>query len=552
MTAADVLVRCLENEGVRYVFGIPGEENLEIVKALRESEKIRFIVTRHEQGAAFMADLVGRLTGKAGVCLSTLGPGATNLVTGVADANSDGAPLIAITGQVSSEKMHLTSHQYLDLTSMFEPITKRSKQIIRPDTVNEIVAIAFKYAESEKPGACYIDLPCDVAGMEVEEGLGTMMLQKPVSLPEIPDDASIDHAANAITQARRPVILCGHSAIRNHAAKALRHFARKLKIPVVTTMMAKGALPWTDPYMISTIGVPGRDYADAVMEAADLVIAVGYDIVELAPERWNRSDTHRIVHIDERAPHINKSYQPSVTVIGDISVSLDKISMIAERREEPKWAFGLRQVMLEEEKKALEDDSFPMKPQRVLADIRKAMDSEDDILISDVGAHKMWIARDYPCYRPLTSIISNGFATMGIAVPGAFAAKLLYPDRKVIAVTGDGGFMMNNQELETAVRYGISFVTLIFHDDNYGLIKWKQENRYGESYDVSFGNPDFVMMAESFGCKGYRVTKAEELLPILTEAFSQKAPSVIDCPVDYFENARLGKVTYRASELCGN
>ncbi len=545
MTAAEVLVKCLEQEGVRYVFGIPGEENLEIVKALRESEQITFIVTRHEQGAAFMADLVGRLTGKAGVCLSTLGPGATNLVTGVADANSDGAPLIAITGQVPSEKMHLTSHQYLDLTAMFAPITKRSKQIIRPDTVNEIVAIAFKYAESEKPGASYIDLPCDVAAMQVEEGTGTMMLQKPTSYPEIPDPSSIDHAANAITAAKRPIILCGHSAIRNHATEAVRHLARKLKIPVITTMMAKGVLPWTDPYMISTIGVPGRDYADAAIEAADLVIAVGYDIVELAPERWNKGGIHRIVHIGARSPHINKNYQPGVTVIGDISASLDRISMIAGREEEPEWAFALRKMMLAESNKEAGDLSFPMKPQKVIADIRAVMDSEDDILISDVGAHKMWIARDYPCYRPLTSIISNGFATMGIAVPGAVAAKLLYPDRRVIAATGDGGFLMNNQELETAVRLGTNFVTLIFRDDHYGLIKWKQENRYGESYDVSFGNPDFVKMAESFGCMGYRVEKAEDLRGILKDAFSQKAPSVIDCPIDYSENGRLGKVTYQ-------
>lgn len=545
MTAAEVLVRCLENEGVRYVFGIPGEENLEIVRALRESDKITFIVTRHEQGAAFMADLVGRLTGKAGVCLSTLGPGATNLVTGVADANSDGAPLIAITGQVSSEKMHLTSHQYLDLVSMFEPITKRSKQIIRPDTVNEIAAIAFKYAESEKPGASYIDLPCDVAAMEVEEGPGTMMLQHQNHHPEIPDDSSLDHAANAISAAGRPVILAGHSAIRNHATEALRHFARKLKIPVVTTMMAKGALPWTDPYMISTIGVPGRDYADAALEAADLVIAVGYDIVELAPERWNRNRDHKIVHIGARSPHINKNYQPDVTVVGDISSALDSISAIGSRSREPEWAIQLKKVMEEEEDRDAASDAWPMKPQRIIAEIRKALDDEKDILISDVGAHKMWIARNYKCYQPLTCIISNGFATMGIAVPGALAARLIYPDRKVVAVTGDGGFMMNNQELETAVRLGTPFVTLIFRDDQYGLIRWKEETRYGESFDVSFGNPDFVKMAESFGCAGYRVEKAEDLGRILREALSLNVPAVIDCPVDYSENERLGKVTYK-------
>lgn len=545
MNAAEVLVKCLENEGVKYVFGIPGEENLEIIKALRESEQIQFIVTRHEQGAAFMADLVGRLTGKAGVCLSTLGPGATNLVTGVADANSDGAPLIAITGQVPTKKIHLTSHQYLDLTAMFAPITKRSRQIIRPDSVNEIMAIAFKYAESEKPGACYIDLPCDVAAQEVEDGPATMMLRHTEQHVELPDDDIIDSAASMITAAKRPLILAGHSAIRNHATGALRYFARSLKIPVVTTMMAKGALPFTDKYMISTIGVPGRDYADAAMEAADLIIAVGYDIVELAPERWNPKGDHKIVHIGARAPHINKNYQADVTVIGDISSSLNKLVRIAEREDEPEWAFTLRKAMFDEEAKYRTDSSFPVKPQRVISDIRAVLDNENDILISDVGAHKMWVARHFHCYRPLTGIISNGFATMGIALPGALAAKLLHPDRKVIAVTGDGGFMMNNQELETAVRMHTPFVTLIFHDDYYGLIKMKQERRYGESYDVAFGNPDFVMMAESFGCKGYRVTRTEDLRPILEEAFSLDVPSVIDCPVDYSENAKLGKVTYR-------
>lgn len=533
MTAAEILVKCLENEGVRYVFGIPGEENLEIVKALRESEQIRFIVTRHEQGAAFMADLVGRLTGKAGVCLSTLGPGATNLVTGVADANSDGAPLIAITGQVSTERMHLTSHQYLDLTNMFAPITKRSKQIIRPDTVSEVVSIAFKYAQSEKPGAGYIDLPCDVAAMEVEDGPATKMLRSTASYPEIPDNSSIQAAAEVIAAAKRPLLLIGHSAIRNHATDALRKFVRALNIPVVTTMMAKGALPFTDPDVLGTIGTPGKVPADEAMAKADLVIAVGYDIVELAPERWNKDDSHRIIHIDARAAHINRYYQPEVNVIGDLSSSLSRIGWICERSSDFDWAAPIRRALVEERAAEEATDAFPMKAPRVLADIRAVMDHEEDILISDVGIHKMWIARNYQCYRPNTCIISNGFATMGIAVPGAVAAKLLYPERRVIAVTGDGGFLMNCQELETAVREKTPFVTLVCHDDNYGLIKWKQEKRYGESYDVSFGNPDFKMMAESFGCKGYRVEKADDLRAILEDAFAQDVPSVIDCPIDY-------------------
>lgn len=538
MNTAEVLVKCLEQEGVEYVFGIPGEENLELMKALRESEQIHFITTRHEQGAAFMADVVGRLTGKAGVCLSTLGPGATNLVTGVADANSDGAPLVAITGQVGTERMHLTSHQYLDLVAMFEPITKRSKQVVRPDSVNEIVRIAFKYAESEKPGASYIDLPCNIAAMEVNPGPGEQPLRHQERGIETAELASIEKAAGLIFQAKRPLILAGHSVIRNNATAALRHFSEQLGIPVITTMMAKGAISCDSPQQIGTIGIPERDYANVAIEKADLVIAVGYDIVEYAPGKWNANADHKIIHVGARPPHINKLYQTDVEVVGDISVSLEQLLLRTGHVSDASWATAIREARIKDEQQYAEDLSFPVKPQKVIHDVRSVMGTSD-ILLSDVGAHKMWIARQYHCYEPRTCIISNGFATMGIAVPGAIAAKLLYPEKKVLAISGDGGFLMNCQELETAVRIGTPFVTLIFHDDNYGLIKWKQENRYQESYDVSFGNPDFVKFAESFGCKGYRIQKTEELLPTLQEAFEQTVPAIIDCPVDYRENMRL-------------
>jgi len=540
MIAAEMLVKCLENEGVKYVFGIPGEENLEIVKALHESQKITFIPTRHEQGAAFMADVYGRLTGKAGVCLSTLGPGATNLVTGVADASGDGAPLVAITGQVSTDRMHLTSHQYLDLTAMFAPITKRSKQVLRPDSINEIVRLAFKYSQSEKPGSCFIDLPCDVAAMNVPEGAGQLLLKHHRNHVEAADEGEIRRAAELIQSAKKPLLLIGHSAVRSNAEASVRRFVKNLRLPAVNTMMSKGILSCDDPYCMGTVGIPGRDYTDIALEQADLVIAVGYDIVEFAPSRWNKNSDHRIVHIDTRATHVNKLYQPDVEVIGDISDSLDQISGLFVRTQKPEWALAIRKERVEERDSYADDDSFPVKPQRLLLDIRKSM-RDDDIMISDVGAHKMWIARQYPCKQPRTCIISNGFATMGIALPGAVAAKLINPDKRVIAVTGDGGFLMNCQELETAVRVHTPFVTLIFHDDSYGLIKWKQENRYHESYDVDFGNPDFVMLAESFGCRGYRVTKTQDLLPILEDAFSQNVPSVIDCPVDYGENLKLSR-----------
>ena len=537
MNTAEVLVKCLENEEVKYIFGIPGEENLEVMNALKNSS-IRFITVRHEQGGAFMADVYGRLTGKAGVCLSTLGPGATNLVTGVADANSDGAPLVAITGQVGTERMHLTSHQYLDLTNMFSPITKRSKQVVRPDTVNEIVRIAFKYAENEKPGATHIDLPCDIAKLPIDPGPGILPLKHNTPNKELACIESIENAAGIIFQARNPIILVGHSAVRNKASEALTNFAVQMKIPVINTMMAKGIIPYDNPYSLWTIGIPQRDYANVVIDEADLVIAIGYDIVEFAPVKWNAEGKHKILHIDVRPSHINKLYQPDGEVIGDISYALNQISMRCTRTLEPLHAMKIKKIMKEEHDSYENDISFPMKPQKILHDIRKVMGKED-ILLSDVGAHKMWIARHYNCFMPNTCIISNGFATMGIAVPGAIAAKLVNPNQRVLAVTGDGGFMMNCQEFETALRIGTPFVTLIFNDGSYGLIKWKQHDAYGESYFVDFDNPDFVKFAESMHAKGYRISKAEELLPTLEKAFQQTVPVIIDCPVDYAENDKL-------------
>lgn len=535
MNTAEALVKSLENEGVEYIFGIPGEENLAVMEALKQST-IQFITVRHEQGAAFMADVYGRLTGKAGVCLSTLGPGATNLVTGVADANSDGAPLIAITGQVGTERMHLTSHQYLDLVNMFTPITKRSKQIVRPDTVHEIVRIAFKYAESEKPGACHIDLPTNIAKMEVPDDMKPLKHHRPNM--EMAAIENVEEAAGILFQAKKPVMLVGHSAIRNNASEEITKFAEKLKIPVVNTMMAKGVIPYDSPYSMWTIGIPQKDYPDLIFEEADLVIAVGYDIVEFAPTKWNSKQNHKIIHIDTTACHINKLYQPDLEVIGDISYSLKQISLRCNLQHDTSWATRIRNMMVKEFKSYENDKSFPMKPQKILSDVRKVM-GKDDIVISDVGAHKMWIAREYNCYQPNTCIISNGFATMGIAVPGALAAKLINPDKKVLAITGDGGFMMNCQEYETALRAGTPFVTLIFNDGSYGLIKWKQDEKYGEHCYVDYTNPDFVKFAESMNAIGYRVEKAEDLIPTLEKAFRQIVPVIIDCAVDYSENMKL-------------
>lgn len=535
MNVAQMLVKCLEHEGVRYVFGIPGEENLEVMNALSNSS-IQFITTRHEQGAAFMADVYGRLTGKAGVCLSTLGPGATNLVTGVADADSDGAPLVAITGQVGTERMHITSHQFLDLCKMFEPITKRTKQVVLPDTVAEIVRLAFKYAESEKPGATHIDLPVNISKMKVSPGETPLRKKKMVT--EAAELDCIEEAAGIIFRAENPIILAGSGAVRERASEAITQFAEKLKIPVVHTMMAKGIIPYDNKYSLWTIGLLQKDFGNKILDNADLVIAVGYDIVEYSPSRWNSDPNRNIIHIDARPSHINKLYQPVLDVVGDISYSLNSIMRRVHRSKEPVRALEIKEKLLKEHLSYEHDESFPMKPQRILQDVRKVMGA-DDIVISDVGAHKMWIARHYNCKKPNTCIISNGFATMGIAVPGAIAAKLINPDRKILAISGDGGFMMNCQELETALRIGTPFVTLIFNDSHYGLIKWKQEDQYGKSCFVNFSNPDYVTFAQSMHAKGYRIHSADELIPTLEEAFRQSVPCIIDCPVDYSENTKL-------------
>ncbi|ASC72678.1 Acetolactate synthase [Halomicronema hongdechloris C2206] len=531
MNTAELLVRCLENEGVEYIFGVPGEENLQVLQALKTSS-IQFITTRHEQGAAFMADVYGRLTGKAGVCLSTLGPGATNLITGVADANLDRAPLVAITGQVGTDRMHIESHQYLDLVSMFAPVTKWNTQIVRPSNTPEIVRKAFKLAQSEKPGAVHIDLPENIADMDaVGQPLHRDSQEKTYASLQ-----SIQQAVVAISQATNPVILVGNGAIRARASESVTEFATRLNIPVANTFMGKGVIPYTHPLALWTFGLQQRDYISCALERADLVIAVGYDLVEYSPKRWNPDGNLPILHINATQAEIDSSYIPRIEVLGDISDSLNEIlKRVSHQRRLDSGTAKLRQEIEEDYAQYSDDYGFPVKPQKLIYDLRQVLRA-DDILISDVGAHKMWIARNYHCQRPNTCIISNGFAAMGIAIPGALAAKLVNPSRQVIAATGDGGFMMNCQELETARRLGAAFVTLIFNDGGYGLIEWKQMNHYGESAFVHFTNPDFVKLAGSMGLKGYRVESTEDLLPTLKEALEQNVPTVIDCPVDYREN----------------
>jgi acetolactate synthase I/II/III large subunit len=478
------------------------------------------------------------------VCLSTLGPGATNLMTGVADANLDGAPLVAITGQVGTDRMHIESHQYLDLVAMFAPVTKWSKQIVRPSITPELVRKAFKRSQSEKPGAVHIDLPENIAAMPVEGE--PLRIDKPEK--SFASFACIRSAAGVISQATNPIILVGNGAIRAQASDAVTQFATQLNIPTANTFMGKGVIPYTHPLALWAVGLQQRDFVSCGFDNTDLVIAIGYDLIEFSPKKWNPDSKIPIIHIAASAAEIDSSYIPTVEVVGDISDSLAEILKVADRHGKPEpYAIGLRANIRSDYEEYSKDDEFPIKPQKLIYDLRQVM-GPDDIVISDVGAHKMWIARHYHCNSPNTCIISNGFAAMGIAIPGALAAKLVHPNRKVVAVTGDGGFMMNCQELETALRVGTPFVTLVFNDGGYGLIEWKQENHFGKgnSSFVHFNNPDFVKFAESMGLKGYKVTSAADLIPVLKEALNQDVPAVIDCPVDYRENWRFSQ---KAGEL---
>lgn len=537
MRAAELLIKCLENEQVEVMFGLPGEENLDVMDALLDSQ-IRFVATRHEQAAAFMADVHGRLTGKAGVCLATLGPGATNLLTGIADANLDRAPLVSITGQVGLDRRHKESHQYIDVLSMIRPVTKWSAEVSRPNIVPEAVRKAFKVAQAEKPGAAHLELPEDVAAETIERGgdLAPLRVQAP-SVPE-PLAGQVDRAVAALAAAKRPIILAGNGVIRRRAHEALRRFARQLNVPVMQTFMGKGIMPDRDPLSLSTLGLQLRDHASTVMEDADVVLAVGYDFVEYAPCSWNPDRNKHIIHIDVTPAEVDSHYIVDVGVLGDPILTLQQIGDRVPPFDS-RWAKESRErVVAPLEAEANGPLTWPMRPQHLIRALRGAIGPED-IVVCDVGAHKLWMARMFPCEEPNTCIISNGFAAMGIAVPGAIAAKLLYPGRRVVAVTGDGGFLMNAHELETAVRLGVPIVVLVWRDNGYGVIKWKQLLRFGRASHVDFGNPDFVAYAGSFGAKGFRIQTPEELGPVLTEALNASCPAVIDCAVDYEENLKL-------------
>jgi acetolactate synthase-1/2/3 large subunit len=531
MRASELVVQCLEQEGVKYVFGIPGEENVELLSALTKGSEIRFVLTRDERGAAFMAQMWGRLSGTPGVCISTLGPGATNLTTGIANAYLDFAPMVALTAQTSINKIHKESHQYIDILSMFKSITKWSARVHTPEGIPEIMRKAFMLASTEKPGPVHIEIPEDIPALPADRG---PLAPSPVTYPA-PSAHAVSLAVEAIRRSKQPVILAGNGVIRGRATAELYAFARKLRIPVTTTFMGMGAVPADDELFISTVGLQSRDYISCGFERADLVIAVGYDPVEFSPEYWMGGK--ETIHIHFTLPETERSFTP-MEVVGDIRKTLSILAEELTEEKDPSYFLKLRGFA--EKVTGCSFRGFPLKPLRVVRDIRSAL-GRDDILISDVGAHKIWIGRFYPAYQGDTALISNGLASMGFALPSAIAAKLLYPDKKVVAAIGDGGLLMSFSEIETAVRLGLSFVCLVFNDGGLGLIEWKEQLRYGEDFFVRFNNPDFVKLAESFGAKGYRISSEDELLPVLTEALAQKVPVVIDCPVDYSENVLLSK-----------
>ena len=530
---ARLIVSCLENEGVEYVFGLPGEENLHLIDALTDST-IRFITTRDERGASFMADTYGALTGKPGVCLATLGPGAINLMLGIANAQLDSHPLVAITAQAALGRLYKESHQFVDLISLFRPITKWGDMVTVRAAAPEMVRKAFKQAETERPGATFLILPEDVAERECEGK--PLKVNRPVD--PAPDEGQVHRAAHILERATHPVVLAGPGVARDGATDALIRFAERLNLPVATTFLGKGVFPDNHPNALGTIGFMVKDYANFGFDQADVVVAVGYDLVEYSPARWNPAGDKQIIHVHRTVAEVDANYTLAVGVQGNIAETLDAIGSSSTIHDIQGRIPPVRDLMKEELDRGRGDERFPMTPARIVADIRSVM-GDEDIVLCDTGAVKMWMARLYPTYRPNTCLISNGLATMAFSLPGAFAAKLLHPERRVLAAMGDGAFAMSMAEIETAVREGIHITVLVWVDGGYGLIGWKQDIHFGRQGAVSFDNPDFVKLAESFGAKGYEVGAAGELLPTLEKALSDDAVSIIACPVDYAENARL-------------
>ncbi|WP_319433067.1 acetolactate synthase large subunit [Mycobacterium sp. RTGN5] len=531
-----MIVECLVNEGVTHVFGIPGEENIRLIEALSRSP-IEYVLTRHEQGASFMAEVYGRLTGRAGVCSATLGPGAINLLLGVADAITNSTPLVALSAQVGMGRSYKESHQGVDLISMFAPVTKWSALVATPSAVPEMVRKAFKLAQTERPGAVYLAVPEDVESAAAPSGASPLPINVP--RPDDPSLAQVQRAAEILRSARNPIVLVGHGAARSGASDAVRRFAESLEIPVATTFHAKGALPDDHPLALGAVGFMRHDYVNFGFDTADVIVAAGYELQEFDPIRINPRGDAKIIHIHRFPAEVDSHYDVAVGLQADIGRSLDALAA-AVTRENPSAHGGerIRELLAGELNRGRDDDRFPLAPARIVADTREAL-QRNDIVLVDTGALKMWMARLYPTYEPNTCLISNGLSTMGWSLPGAIAAKIAQPAAKVLVATGDGAFLMNSQEIETALRLGTPIVILIWVDDAYGLISWKMDLEIGHNVDTHFGNPDFVAYAESFGATGYRISAADQLLPTLRQALAEDTVSVIACPVDYSANSAL-------------
>src|SRR4051794_39648050 len=526
--ASDLFVECLEAEGVRYVFGIPGEETLDLNESLEDSS-ITFVPVRHEQGGAYMADMYGRLTHRAGVCLGTLGPGATNLITAVADAFLDRSPLVALTGQADLLRMHKESHQHIDVVNMFAPVVKWNARLNSASVIPEVVRKAFKVAQEQKPGPTHIELPEDV--MEATTDAETLPAGHGRRRLE-PGAGELLRAAEVIRTAEQPIVLAGNGVARTGAAAALREFARSTGIGVAETFMGKGSLDYADPRALGTVGLQARDYALAGFEDADVVITVGYDLVEHAPSHWNPRKNKRIICIDTVAPEVDEHFITEVDLVGDLYHILVRLTEELRDCHRPAPSSRLDDIVLGRFEAAKDDDAFPLQPPRALWEIRQAL-GRHDMLVSDVGLHKLWISRMFPAHEPTTVFIANGLAGMGIALPTAIAAKLVYPDRKVVTVNGDGGFLMNVQELETAMRLRTAVVNVVWENSQYGSIVWKQEKKFGRHFGTDFTNPDFVKLADAFGMPAWRCNAVGDFGRHLRQALTLDVPSLIVVPIDY-------------------
>ena len=510
-----------------------------------DAGKLRFVMVRHEQGAAFMADVYGRLTGKPGVCFGTLGPGATNLVTGVADANMDRSPVVVITGQADTYRQHKESHQFMDVVGMFKPITKWSHSILRASNTAEVMRKAFKVATTEKPGACHIELPEDVAAEPLDPNIDRPLPVNRVRRP-VCDDKTADAAVELIRAAKKPVILAGNGCVRKRASKQLTRFADLTGIAVISTFMAKGCIPRTHPSFLGTVGLQSHDFTNVAIDESDLVISIGFDMVEYHPRLWNPDSDKKILHIDFLEAEIDNNYTPALEVVSDLGHALWALNERVEAKSPLTcgphcWSDRIRSKVFADIAEYKDDTQEGcVRPQKALWDIREAL-APHDILLSDVGAHKMWVSRYYQCDEPNTCLISNGFCSMGFALPGAIAAKIAHPDRNVVVVCGDGGFLMNVQEMETAVRIGANIVVVIWVDGGYGLISWKQQNHFGAHSDLSFGNPDFAKLASAFGWAGFEVKNSADFRPALDRALASDRPAIVAVDIDYRENDLLTK-----------